>query len=290
MAGYHSKRARILGEVLEYVNVDDWDDLGDFLVFGKEAFETWCESPLKLGEADSDRGLRRAVDKMKVGKGRREVARRVGIEQLPPDSTMNDFMEYLSKTFTREELRRLTQTLAKAANSEKPGEKETQLAFDSDAVDAALAAQFVQLLDKTIGRIGSFDDLEIRQTHPAVARYFDEAHRCLLFGLDIACAVLCRGLLESALIERIDPQRKLKQELKRRVRGRKGQQDSYLSEMVKTAEKKGILTVRRGEAADKIKEAGNFAIHNYEEFRKRYLHRMDEMLKELRNVLVDLYK
>jgi hypothetical protein len=36
-----SRRARILDEVLQYINNNDWDRIGGFLVFGKEAFQLY---------------------------------------------------------------------------------------------------------------------------------------------------------------------------------------------------------------------------------------------------------
>ncbi len=41
-----------------------------------------------------------------------------------------------------------------------------------------------------------------------IKQYFEEAHQCYLYGFNIACAVLCRSILESAFIERFDPPEK----------------------------------------------------------------------------------
>jgi uncharacterized protein DUF4145 len=279
MPAYYSKRARILAEVLEYINSDDWDHCEDFLVFGKEAFEVWCESPRHSGEGATERELRKLVNKVKVNRGARDVARKVSIENLPPDSTSTDVLEFL-KTLPREDLRRLNEELGRTAKSTMPPKTETQLTFDPDAVEAALAAEFVQLLDKTVYRIGNYGDLKLRQTHPGVARYFDEAHRCFLFGMDIACAVLCRALLEAALIVRIDPQHKLKPTI--------GQQGGHISRMIAAANGR-LLKGNRAAAAERIKEAGNWAIHEYERFQKKYSHRMGEIVEDMRKILLDLY-
>jgi hypothetical protein len=52
----HSRRAIILAEVVEYINNGDWDRRGDFLVFGKEAFEIYTGEhgvPDELCQVDS---------------------------------------------------------------------------------------------------------------------------------------------------------------------------------------------------------------------------------------------
>ncbi|MBZ5506879.1 MAG: hypothetical protein LAO78_15595 [Acidobacteriia bacterium] len=280
MPDYHSTRARILSQVLEYFNNKDWDDFHGFLVFGREAFEAWCESPRHTGETVADRELRRLVTKVKVTRGARDVAKKISIENLSPDSTVTDIFEWL-KTFHRDDLQRLTDELGRTAKSMKRPNAATQLAFDSDAIDAALAGQFVKLLDSTMTRIGDYDNLRRYQTNPKVARYFEEVHRCFLFGMNIACAVLCRAFLEAALIERVGPQRQSRKSV--------GRQDSAISRMIVAAASVGLLKENRPAKAEAIKEAGDLAIHNYDEFRKTYSHRMGEIVDDMRKILMDLY-
>lgn len=146
-----------------------------------------------------------------------------------------------------------------------------------------IATKFLRVLDDTSGRIATYDDVDIGRTELRVARYFEEAHRCRLFGLNVACAVLCRALLEAALVERIDPDCKLKPKA-----GHKQPTDSHISNMIIAASGR-YLDDNRAEAAEMIKKAGNWAIHNYKRFSEHYAHRMGEIVDDTRKILIDLY-
>ena len=43
------------------------------------------------------------------------------------------------------------------------------------------------------------------------------------------------------------------------------------------------------EAAERIRDAGNMAVHNYDTFRRKYSGRMAENMDDTRKVLIDLY-
>jgi hypothetical protein len=275
-----SKRARILREVLDYINNDDWDQREGFLVFGKEAFEDWLDDPLHGGGTAEDDKLRALVTKVKSNKGTRAIAQKLTVGELPPDSTTYDLLNWLNGLDPKHK-QGIIDGLAEQETKRQRGIGPN----DADAVDAALTAEFLSLLDDTTERIAAFDEVGIGNTNRKVARYFLEAHRCHLLGLRVACAVLCRALLEAALVERIDPGYKLKP-----LPGHDsiGLGDSHISNMIRAASG-WYLMDDRPEAADRIREAGNWAIHSYSRFEKTYSHRLGEIVDDTRKILIDLY-
>jgi hypothetical protein len=264
---------------LEYINSDDWDDCDGFLVFGKEAFESWLEDPLRGGDTPDSERLRKLANKLRQDEGARAVAGKVTLGTPPPDSKIADIVKWLQELEPEQQRMAIAglQELAKEGAGAKGLQRKHS---ESDAIDAALAADFLRMLDGAVAQIETYDDINIRNTHPKVARYFEEAHRCLLFGLDVACAVLCRSLLESALIDRVDKGGN--------IRRNTGSGESYISNMIKEATGKS-LSDDRPEAAERIKDAGNLAVHKYDIFRKKYSDRMAEIVDDTRKVLIDLY-
>ena len=109
-----------------------------------------------------------------------------------------------------------------------------------DDIDAAFASAALRYLDNTVGRLSTLDVIgPIDSGFGGVrgAEYFEEAHGCDFAGHRIATAVLCRAMLEAALIERIDPKGKLKQNLK--------SGESYIGRMIDEAAKLHIDDERR---------------------------------------------
>ena len=122
---YHSKRAKILSEVLEYINSDDWDYREGFIVFGNEAFLLWCQSPRTSGEEPSDRALRKFVHKAKVSRGASSVAKKIKLEALPPNSVAADFLEVL-KTLPQADAQHLLEELSRTKSAESLSEAQVQ--------------------------------------------------------------------------------------------------------------------------------------------------------------------
>ena len=115
-------------------------------------------------------------------------------------------------------------------------------------------------------------------------QYFEEAHACFLYGFPIACAVLCRAILESALTTVVDPNEAIKKNLPK--------ESSYFEALVENA--KQLKDDREGQddrpCALDVKRAGNWAIHKLKKFNQTYgSERLAEVLNDTRRVLVDLY-
>jgi hypothetical protein len=139
-----------------------------------------------------------------------------------------------------------------------------------------------------------FDPVDVSiSPAPKVRRYFAEVPQCFLYGFRVACAVLCRALLESALVETLDPDRQIKKQHRKESRkGKlKGKEDSYLLVLIEKAAKAGILVDDRPLWAERIKNAGDKAIHERDVFDRKY--NSDQSLANLvdntRKILEDLY-
>lgn len=274
MAAYHSKRAEILRKVLDYVNHDDWDEVEGFMIFGKEAFDIWT-GVLEASKDYDDTPFRDADSNSKVSRGKRALAKRVKLGTLPNDDTLSETLKMLKRIAPRIDVEGLRKTLGFSGNT-VPSTPAAQI----DEIDAALATEFVGLLDGSVGKISTYDDMPVRPLDAKVQKYFDQAHRCHLYGLDIACAVLCRAILESALVDRVDPQR----------RSQLGNafNESYISRLIDKA-KGTFLDAERARCAEEVKDAGNNAIHNLPVFRAKFERRMGEIVDNTRKIVIDLY-
>jgi hypothetical protein len=270
--GYHSKRAAILRRVLDFINHDDWDELEGFMIFGKGAFDIWTGA-LNASKDYDDTPFRDAASKSKISRGRRAIAKRIRLGALPDDETIPEHLELMKRINPRIDIEGLSKKFRGYAVTSPP-------AAEIDEIDAALATEFVGLLDGSMNKMSGYDDMPVRYPSPRVQQYFDQAHRCYLYGLASASAVLCRAILESALIDKIDPQYHL--------RHKNSSSESHISRMIEKATGK-FLDQERAKCAEEVREAGNKAIHNLPAFRAKYEKRMGEIVDNTRKIIVDLY-
>lgn len=274
MSAYHSKRAEILRRVLDYINHGDWDEFEGFMIFGKEAFDIWTRV-LDASSDYDDAPFRDAESKSKVSRGKRALAMRINLGTLPGDETISETLKMLKRIAPRIDMEGLRRTLRFTGH-----EVHSTPAVQIDEIDAALAAEFIDLLDGSLVKIRGYDDMPVRPLDPKVQRYFDQAHRCHLYGLDVACAVLCRAILESALVDKVDPQG--------RFQSGNASTESYISRLIDRA-KGTFLDNEKAACAEEVKDAGNKAIHNLPMFRRKYEKRMGEIVDNTRKIVVDLY-
>jgi hypothetical protein len=195
----HSKRARILARALEFINSGDWDDQGDFLIFGKEAFEAHVAG-LTGNRTYEDASeitdqLRKLAAILKTGPGAREIAKRISLTPLPKDSTSDDLAAWCAQLSSSERI-----LFEEALRRIMVGSVPSASGIEADeTMDAFLASEALRQLDDALGRLSTFDEVNptSESLHgPFGAEYFEEAHRCDLAGLKIASAVLCRAMLE----------------------------------------------------------------------------------------------
>lgn len=272
MADRHSKRAGILAAVLPYINRGDWSKEGDFIVFGKESFDHFLEFDESLEPEDS--AFREFADRSKVSRGKRALAQRIKLNTLPRDETDDELVQLFERirpTADSDNLRGMLRSLGPGP-SPSPEER-------TEDIDAALADEIVALLDTASGRLKRIDILKTRRCeNSAIPKYFGEAHQCYLLGMDTACAVLCRAILEAVLIERIDPQRRLC----------RGSGESHIQKMIEKAHSKH-LTDEQANYAEEVRLAGSSAVHDFPTFQKKYLSRMAEILANTREVYQACY-
>jgi len=283
-----SKRYQILSEVLEYVNRGDWEHHGDFLVFGKDAFETYVSQMSGEGATESaehDEAANSLIGLLrdqKVEQGKREIAKRISLNVPPKGSSTAEIENWVSQ-LPASERKWIAEVLKEYVSSPKHLSPDN---FVVDAIDAALASAALRNLEDSLCRLSTFDaigPIDAGFGGPRGAEYFEEAHGCDLAGFRIASAVLCRAMLEAALIEKIDPKKKFKQRLKNG--------ESYIGKMISEAARLH-LDDERVAAAKEIRDAGNKAIHplGLDDFKKIYKNRMGSIVDNLRKVLIDLYE
>jgi hypothetical protein len=119
-----------------------------------------------------------------------------------------------------------------------------------------------------------------------VTKLFEEAHRCYLYGLDVACTVMCRAILEAGLADCLTMKRP--EEYKARKSTQCPKFD--LEKQIQFAKCEGILKGDRPRWAHLIRRAGNDAVHNHKSFAQNWGKLVDKNLRNTREILIDLYR
>ncbi len=145
---------------------------------------------------------------------------------------------------------------------------------DADSLDRYYSNEVVDKLPELLRRASRLSPLQVN-TNNALAsdleRYFSEAHQCYLYGFPVACAVLCRAILEASL--------------RMKLRGK----FPDLADRIEEAHAQGMLSQERRVWAYEVKDAGNNAIHQYERFAKGDLsNKVEECLIKTRAIVEEL--
>jgi len=292
-------RAEILSKVLDCIYVDNYEDFGEYLIFGGslEDLEWEIEHP---GQGDANdkiakargltQALREAVVDIAVHRGRNSVRRRASLDGPAKESptTIRGLgrLEDLGADGVADALR-------DALDAPKiPESASEKLEREMDECDASFAKEVLAKLPRIVRRISTLQNLDI-QGIPGerVRKYFEEAHRCYLYGFPIACAILCRAIIESALGEVI----RLHSSTGIGPRGdpEKRNGDSNLSCLIQQAESRRLLTSYGVVCANDVRKAGISAVHP--DYDRETLERIsegegiDEVLTKTRKVLQELY-
>jgi len=284
-------RSRLLLRALDCINANDYDDRGNYIIFGKDLDEIMDEAGIPESEikGDSDRPhLRTLASDVKVWSGREHAARRTSLSKPNRPNEVRG-LDKLSSEGVRSILDSVTAPQPTESLTIRPERA-------PDDLDAHFAHELLRKLPKIVSRVSALDELELddRRQIPRedVKRYFEEAHRCYLYGFPIACAVLCRAILESALKEIIDPDRRIERTVMAEARKLGNQKESNIGRLVDEAAKRNILTDDRPECAIKVRDAGNDAIHNHGKFQELLgdpLRGIAYILDSTRKILIDLY-
>lgn len=273
-----TKRAGLLLRALECINANDYDEQRDYIIFGKTLDEIMDEAGIPEHEIklDPDRQpLHQLVSDVKTQSGREQASRRASLNKSNQPKEVRGLEE-----LSNEGLLSLMEYATRPQPGESPAIREGKVL---DELDAHFAQEVLRKLPKIVSRVSTLDALDLSAKVPiSVRQYFAEAHRCCLYGFPIACAVLCRAILESSLVSEIDPKGTIKRKLQPK--------DSYVEKLVEEAQRRKILTDDRPEWALRIRDAGNYAIHDLPKFKREWGERLDQIILNTRKVFLDLYK
>src|SRR5208282_4967361 len=101
-------------------------------------------------------------------------------------------------------------------------------------------------------------------------------------GQTIAAAVLCRAVLEAALIDATDKDGWIKSQTTNHRR-------SYIGAMLLEAKLIRLIDGSRFEQGLRIRDAGDAAIHNLIEFRHNFADKVSEVIDDTRKIIEDLF-
>jgi hypothetical protein len=271
--GTLSIRSAMLLRVLDCINAGQYDDQREYMIFGKQLDEILDEAGRLTSEREGSRddtALREMISDVRTHTGRKLAAHRTSLDKTPALGRVRGLRNLSSAA------RQALAGLAKDAPSS--GADRQSESSELDDLDAFFSHEVLTKLPKIVARALPLDSLDLPAVPQRVRQYFEEAHRCFLYGFRVACAVLCRAILESALEETIDPDGVIKAKLL------KGQ--SYFRALVNNAEK---LKDDKPCAFD-VKDAGDWAIHDVKRFNKTYAgERFNEVVHNTRKVLIVLY-
>jgi hypothetical protein len=266
-----SRRARILKRVLQWVNQDRFEDYDSWMLFGNRGADTSGEQEelYKLSKPEDEPAYEILGD-VQRDIGEMSAAKRTSLEPHPP------------------------KILGKEAPADWRNKQEPPLPDVVEYLDAHYSSELLGKLDKLVERavlLGPHE-VNVSQVHDPIRAYFKEVHNCFLYGLPIACAVLCRALLEAALKAKYEPQQQGTVWKSSKDLSRDERQRSTILRSLDRALQEGVLDGSRVEAGENVKEAGDEAIHRLGDFRKRW--GSDEQLRRLvedtRKVLEDSYR
>ena len=279
-----SKRARILKMVLDFINGGDWEEGDGFLIFGSDAYDRHLGIEPDADEPNSyfDEFLRRLASEIKKTGGADSIAKRISLSPVsrgPEDIELTSFFEGLSSDQKAQLARTISSVAEEFVRNPKP-EKE-RVRDISDEIDASLAAEAVEQLEHSYRRVLTLDEVSQPPSAFDGSEYFEEAHRCELYGQKIAAAVLCRAVLEAALINAADRSGWIKNQINPR--------DSYIEAMLLQARFMGLIDGSRFMNGLRVRDAGNAAIHDLLQFHSSFSDQTSLIIDDTRKILEDLF-
>ena len=139
-----------------------------------------------------------------------------------------------------------------------------------EELDRYYSYQLVNRLEQIVERASALDPLQLKVTSESVKALFHLAHEVYLYGFDVACIALCRGLIDHALKDRlaVPPSER-----------------PALRALIDRAHRAQLLEARERDRAERVEDAGNKAMHNLADLRRT----AQEVLSFTRTVLNKLY-
>ena len=273
--------------VLEWVNQDRFQDHDSWMLFGNRLLWSITDS---------------------AGGEREELSERNKPEHEPAYQMSGDLQVHVGKvldakrtSLDRQPPKAAVRGLEDSADME-PGpdwrtKEESDPAEVAEDLDAHYSLQIIGKLDKIVDRATSLDPHKVDASQipdPNIRAYFEEAHRCYLYGFNAACAVMCRAILESALKAKFDPDGRIEWELYKAKIGPQGSAETRSPKeksLFYVLIERSRLEQALKDGAEQVKRGGDFAIHNYQRFQKEYQSQglVELGLTATRDVLANLY-
>lgn len=279
-----TKLISILTRVLDWVQSKDYEDFGKYMIFGTSELAGHSNARIK-GWLEASKALNEYSSRVRVSR-RVSLSRDPDLKGHLEKAGLSDYgWEYVNLVLG-----------GRAPNDVKLSEGGHDDPTSRTDIEMHFANEFVNALPKVVKRAESLEEIDDQQigkglVPDSVRKYFGEAHRCYLYGSPVACAVLCRAILESALVEVVDPKGRIEELLEKEARNSGKPKQSYIQRLVEEAQKKNILADDRPRCAIQVRDAGNDAIHDYKTFeeRLRELGGIAYIVDSTRKVLIDLY-
>jgi hypothetical protein len=139
-----------------------------------------------------------------------------------------------------------------------------------EELDRYYAYQLVTRLEQVVERASALDPVQLKVTNDSVKRLFQAAHEVYLYGFDVACIALCRGLIDHALKDKLSVP---------------PNERPALRSLIDRASRDKLLQGPERDCAERVEDAGNKAMHNLSNLRRT----AQEILDCTRMVLNKLY-
>ncbi len=309
-----SKRSGILRKVLRFVDQDEWHDCGEYIVFGWAPSEVLdvlgsCEPSLPLWETNPKYEPTKKIIEFALAltafNAERMSRERTTLMTQPDGAELLEKVRALPERVFRmlaaslpatEDLsgteltpesfvRRLKERGAARGEPKAPFAASAPVPDAIDGLDSHYSNEVVGKLERIVERATALDALKLdRIPNKRVRLCFEEAVRCYLYDFNVACAAMCRAILEAALQEVIDPEGQL-----RPAKDAKGKEASYFLKLVDHARWSGRLGNALVSPAEQVKDAGTAAVHDAAKFAVQFSPKMEWLLDRTRQILVELY-
>lgn len=161
--------SKVLQRVADFVENDNWMDWGEYIIFG------WKEY---LEEHDITEAL----------------------EMLGEETNDNDLTD---KIISRVAPLLKQRCLPKDVVDKGPLQKLVRLLCDHEIQEVCIATALLRRIPAFVERSRLLDLMPVEEPIEEVNCYLQEATECYLFGLNVACVIICRSALECALERRL---------------------------------------------------------------------------------------
>ena len=141
-----SKRGAILLRILDCINAGDYDDEGDYIIFGKDLDEILDEAgrgPCELQDSFEREPIRELVSDIRTHSGRKRAARRTSLTNPPALGKLRGL-----NALSPETIRALEKLVKEGQSSGGTGHSESQIL---DELDAFYAQEVLAKLPKIVG-------------------------------------------------------------------------------------------------------------------------------------------